>query len=378
MKSDGWNSLGDLDPDASGYAEHCEAKAIAMVKPEPNDHNKHFTEAARSGATLAIMREGRQAQAENRPPNIGNVREFLLQDPKKLRADIEEIMKSGDYDERTRAAKFLDSNTEIQNIKSTLEVATSWATKEVRRDMAKSGGIDFRECKKRPVTIYFIVPTNEMKAKASYTRMALSDCLRALYNHDGIPTTVIIEEAFVLGYHEEIEQALSILRGYGSRLTVIFQSYQQIKKLYPDTHGLFTAGAVLAFRPGSLEDAKWLVERAGKVIVPVLSAADPSHPSDFGARPSWQQQQRDRIPLAKMMGMPKGRALVWKPGDEKPRVSWVKGYFEIPELNARASPNPYYQAKRASDAKPAGKAGSAIPLVLAAAIAGLLLLQLWS
>ena len=116
-------------------------------------------------------------------------------------------MKSGDYDERTRAAKFLSENTEIQNIKSTLEVATSWATKEVRRDMAKSGGIDFRECKKRPMTIYFIVPTNEMKAKASYTRMALSDCLRALYNHDGIPTTVIIEEAFVLGYHEEIEQA---------------------------------------------------------------------------------------------------------------------------------------------------------------------------
>jgi type IV secretory pathway TraG/TraD family ATPase VirD4 len=105
------------------------------------------------------------------------------------------------------------------------------------------------------MTIYNIVPANEMKAKASYTRMGLSDCLRALYNHDGLPTTVIIEEAFVLGYHEEIEQALSILRGYSSRMTVVFQSYQQIKKLYPDTHGLFTAGAVLAFRPGSLEDA---------------------------------------------------------------------------------------------------------------------------
>ena len=107
MKSAVGTALGDLDPDASGYAEHCEAKAIAMVKPEPNDHNKHFTEAARSGATLAIMREGRQARAENRPPDFSNVREFLLQDPKKLRADIEEIMKSGDYDERTRAAKFL-------------------------------------------------------------------------------------------------------------------------------------------------------------------------------------------------------------------------------------------------------------------------------
>jgi hypothetical protein len=43
-----------------------------------------------------------------------------------------------------------------------------------------------------------------------------------------------------------------------------------------------------------------------------------------------------------MFGMPRGRALVWKPGDEAPRMAWVKGYFEIPELAARASPNPYY------------------------------------
>ena len=70
-------------------------------------------------------------------------------------------------------------------------------------------------------TIYFIVPANEMKAKASYIRLALSSALRGLYRHDGVPTTVILEEAYVTGYHEEIEQALSILRGYGSRLTVV-------------------------------------------------------------------------------------------------------------------------------------------------------------
>jgi hypothetical protein len=154
-------------------------------------------------------------------------------------------------------------------------------------------------------------------------------------------------------------------------MTVIFQSYQQIKKLYPDTHGLFTSGAILAFRPGSLEDAKWLVERAGKSIVPVLSAADPSSPGDIGVRPSWQQQARDRIPLHKILGMPKGRALVWKPGDEKPRISWVKGYFELPELQARAGVNPYHQAKPAAgDDQPAhGKAGSSL---IGFAIAGLI------
>jgi type IV secretory pathway TraG/TraD family ATPase VirD4 len=314
-----------------------------------------------------------EARAQNRPPSLPNVRAILTQEPKKLRSSIEKMVASGDFDISTRAAKFLADNTEIQNIKSTIETQTSWMSKQLREDMTKSDGVDFRDCAKSATTIYVIIPATELQTKASYIRLMLSTALRSLYHHGGTPTTLIVEEAFVLGYHAEVEQALSILRGFGSRMTVVFQSLQQIRKLYPDTWGLFTAGSVLAFRPADTETAKWLVEKTGKSIVPVLSAADPSSPSDFGSRPSWQQQQRDRIPLAKMFGMPKGRALVWKPGDEKPRISWVKGYFEIPELNKRASSNPYYQGGQDRAASPCNM-GSALGFVLAVLIVGLLLL----
>jgi hypothetical protein len=155
-----------------------------------------------------------------------------------------------------------------------------------------------------------------------------------------VPVTLMIDEAFVLGHYEELETAASILRGFDCRLTTCFQSYGQIKKLYPDTHGLFTSGAIVSFRPSDSDSCKWLVEKAGKVVVPVLSAADPVSPSDLGVRPSWGPQLRDRIPSHKMAAMPRGRALVWKPGDEAPRMSWVKGYWEIPELNARAGGAP--------------------------------------
>jgi hypothetical protein len=90
-----------------------------------------------------------------------------------------------------------------------------------------------------------------------------------------------------------------------------------------------------------------MTKKAGQVIAPVLSAADPSNPAEIGPRPSWQQQRRERIPVAKMFGMPRGRALVWLPHDEVARISWVKGYFEIPRLAARASPNPYFKGGRA-------------------------------
>ena len=70
----------------------------------------------------------------------------------------------------------------------------------------------------------------------------------------------MIEEGYVLGHHAEIEGALSILRGFNSRMTIVFQSLSQIKQLYPHTWGLFGNGAVLSFRPGDLETAEWLIE----------------------------------------------------------------------------------------------------------------------
>jgi hypothetical protein len=86
-----------------------------------------------------------------------------------------------------------------------------------------------------------------------------------------------------------------------------------------------------------------MVEKSGKMTVPVLSAADPSGVNDADVRPSWQQKERDRISLQKMFGMPPGMALVFLPHEEIARVARIKGYFEIPQLARRADRNPYYR-----------------------------------
>jgi type IV secretory pathway TraG/TraD family ATPase VirD4 len=344
MISDGWNPLGDLPKaDSPVFGDECQAKGDALIKTGAKESQPHFPDSARQGVTGTIGYVVQEADAHNLPRSLPQVRAILTLPPEGLRPIIEKMVNCGNPDIAERAGKFLADNTEIQNIKSTIETQTAWMSKPMRDDMLTAGGVDFRDCTKRPTTVYVIVPVQELQAKATYLRLALSSALRALYRHGGVPTTLMIEEAFVLGYHAELEQAASILRGFGSRLTVVFQSYSQIRKLYPDTHGLFTAGAVLSFRPADMDTAKWLVEKAGKVTVPALSAADPVSPNDFGVRPSWQQRERDLIPLHKIQAMPRGRALVWKPHDERPRQSWVKGYFEIPQLKARASVNPYYK-----------------------------------
>jgi type IV secretion system protein VirD4 len=343
MRSDGWNPLGDLNPASPGFIDDCQGKGAALIKTDSNESQKHFPDSARSGmtATIAWVVSEVMARRAPGPPLLATVRNILTLPADRLRPVIQRMVDSGGFDISSRAAKFLADNTEIQNIKSTIETNTTWMSPPMRRDMETSRGVNFRDLSRRPTTVYVIIPTEELAEKSTYLRLVLSSALRALYCHGGVPTTLIIEEGFVLGHHAEIEQALSILRGFCSRMTIVFQSLSQIKKLYPDTWGLFTAGAVLAFRPADTDTARWLVEKAGKVTMPVLSASEP-RPGESVPGMSWQQRERDRIPEPKMFAMPRARALVWLPHEEAPRVSWVKGYFEIPGLARRASANPYH------------------------------------
>ena len=256
------------------------------------------------------MQEGKDAKRDNRPPSLLRVRLLLTQDAKPMRDFIRRVIAEGDPAIISRLAKFLDDTDELANIKSTFETAsTAFTSPALQEDMETAEGVDFRDGRKRCTTYYIIVPTEELESKAVYLRLALSAALRAIYRQRGMPMTLIVEEGFVLGHHALIEQALSILRGFGGNMTIVFQSIAQIKQLYPNTWGLFLAGAVCGFRPGDLETAEWMSKRAGEKIDAILSAADPSNPGDLGVRPSWQQQKRPRIPVGKLFSMPDDRAL---------------------------------------------------------------------
>jgi type IV secretion system protein VirD4 len=375
LKSDGWNPLADLDPASPGFADDCAARGDALIKTNGNESQPIFPNSARSALTSRINFEVRAARLLGEQPSLPAVRAMLTLDAEPFFQEVDRMIATGDPDIVTRIRKFKNDNREIQSIKSNIETDTSWMTALLRRDMTVKDGVDFRALKQRPTTVYVILPTAELVNKAPYLRLLLSTSLRHLYRHDGVPCTLLVEETFVLGHLTELENACSILRGYGSRLVTVFQSIQQIRKLYPDTWELFGLGAVLGFRPGDVQTAKWMVEKAGKVTVPVLSAADPSGVNDVGTRPSWQQKERERISLQKMFGMPPGKALVWLPNEEMPRVARIKGYFEIPQISRRADPNPYYRRNgRTARVAKSGSGGAGVAFCFVALAVALLLM----
>ena len=127
----------------------------------------------------------------------------------------------------------------------------------------------------------------------------LSAALRACYQPGGVPVTLVIEEGYVLGHHAEIEAALSILRGFNSRMTIVFQSLAQIKQLYPAHMGFVRQRRGAEFPPRRSRNRRlalktiWRGNKSGAVGVRSVRPLRIS-----GSRPSWSQQKRPRIPVA--------------------------------------------------------------------------------
>jgi type IV secretion system protein VirD4 len=195
MISDGWNPIGDLKPDTPGYGDACNAKASALIPKNSNESQPIFPNSARSAFAGGINYEVRDALKQEPPqtPSLASVREMLTMESARLAEFIRDMIALNDPDISPRMRKFLDDNKEIQSIKSNIETETAWITQEMRNDMVpKEGGVDFNKFATEPTTIFLIIPTLELQAKAAYLRLALSSALRALYRDDGVPATVIM------------------------------------------------------------------------------------------------------------------------------------------------------------------------------------------
>jgi type IV secretion system protein VirD4 len=182
IESDKWNPLNDLDPtDPLSFGDDSQGKAEAIVKTMPNEHSPFFPDAARSAVTGATMDEVIQADAEDRVRSLFSIRALFSLEAERLRPIILRMVESKNPDIATRVAKFLSSNREIEAIKATIETQMAWITEPMRNDMLTRGGVDFRDCRKRPMTIYVILPVSELKSKSAYLRLLFSTVLRAIY-----------------------------------------------------------------------------------------------------------------------------------------------------------------------------------------------------
>ncbi|PCI32169.1 MAG: hypothetical protein COB54_07850 [Alphaproteobacteria bacterium] len=88
----------------------------------------------------------------------------------------------------------------------------------------------------KPITLYLVIPPEKLTSHKALMRLWLSTIVSAISCRTirpKTPTLMILDEAAQLGHMPQIEDAITLLRGYGVKVWSFWQDLSQIKKLYP-------------------------------------------------------------------------------------------------------------------------------------------------
>ena len=253
---------------------------------------------------------------------------------------------------RNKASQFANWTKEIQSVASTAKPETEpFDDPPIAADLAKDG-FDFAELKRKPTTVYLILPPDMMARHSKWLRLVLTSAIQAVMRprERGEPKVLfMMDEFFSLGHLEIISTVWALTRGYGVQMMPVLQDLPQLKKLYPDMWETFIgmAEAVASFTPNDMTSAEWLSRRMGKTTLPIMSYSEGTGTNAQGERTSNTNTSYSsvEVPVAQphqLFGLPKGQMIVTFDGVSDAALVEATGYYRIQQCALRARKNPYF------------------------------------
>src|SRR5262249_3580945 len=134
---------------------------------------------------------------------------------KGLRITAQKMCNEGGFEIESLIGRFMRGNDEIASIISSADTQTRWLLSSPMREQLRRNDIDFTNLKRRPTTVYLILPAERMRTHSVWLRLVIVSALRAHYSPGGLSTLFILDEFAQLGHLGPIEDAFGLVRGYG-------------------------------------------------------------------------------------------------------------------------------------------------------------------
>ena len=165
---------------------------------------------------------------------------------------------------------------ELGSVMSSVNRHTAWMDSPAVAASLSRSSFDPRWLRAGRVTVYLILPHDKLTTLAPLMRCWLGTILRVATKHGASernPVLFIVDEAAHLGRMQAIQDALTLLRGYGIRMWLFFQSLDQLKVCYGE-HApvmLDNLSTQQFFGINSFDTADHLSQRLGDATILVES-----------------------------------------------------------------------------------------------------------
>jgi len=237
--------------------------AEALIVSTKNDGSDHWTLSAKN-LLRGLLLNGLDIQMKaGHPISLKDIREFISWPYESDDSEVDtlsemlDLMAKNPSFEGAIAASggtvLGKPDNERGSIISTATEQTSFLDSEkMKSHLSAENTFSLADLKKRPTTLYLVLPASRMVTHFRWFRMILTMALNTMErveNETDDPVLFVLEEFASLGHMRQIEMAAGLMAGYGVKLWTVLQDLSQLKTHYPNSWETFigNAGVVEAF-----------------------------------------------------------------------------------------------------------------------------------
>ncbi len=163
-----------------------------------------------------------------------------------------------------------NSDREYGSVMSTVQRHTDFIKSPALRH-SMSSGHDFKleDLKSHSVTIYVVIPFDRISTQNKWLRLVITSLMRHAVRNS-YKTQFILDEAYALGHHSEIQTGIGAYAGMGISIWSIFQNLGQIEEIYGKNWEGFVANCAVRhyFNLSDNSSCEYVSKMFGKTSIP--------------------------------------------------------------------------------------------------------------
>ncbi|APW58638.1 type IV secretory system conjugative DNA transfer family protein [Paludisphaera borealis] len=286
------NPLALIDPQSDSFLDDCRDLANMLVVRQGTEHEPHWNDCAEL-VICAFIALTCAYEKDERLRNLQMVRKLVSS--REAFANAVALMRQFDgcHGVIQRLGDQLSwfQDKELNSVLTHVQRHTNFLDSPAIQVITQSSSFDPRELRTGRVSVYLILPPERLVTLAPLMRMWLGTIIRVLSRGEASekqPVLFLLDEAAHLGKMQIIEDAVTLMRGYGIRLWFFFQSIDQLNKCFGERAPtiLENLDTQQHFGIASYEAAEELSKRLGDTTIVVSGSSDTqggSHPTGNGA-----------------------------------------------------------------------------------------------
>jgi len=246
-------------------------------------------------------------------------------------------------------------DAEARDISSAINTAitqTAFLDDPALTDASRGGTLtgsdfDLSQLKRKPTTVYLILPGRYMDAYARFLRLMITSAIDQLTAEPGgRPVLMILDEFARLEQLPAVSNAFGFSAGFNLQLWPFLQDLPQLEALYGKRWMsiLANCGLVQFFTPVDVMTAEHLQRRGGQTTGENRSRSY-SGALLKGERSETRSETRvPLLPFERMMSLPHDQSVVFFAGKHDPLLVGRAPYWTVPRLAGLFDPDPYHLA----------------------------------